>query len=410
MSKSGRVPNRPGVRWRLTGNGAKTYEARWHDSLGKLQSKSGFNTAKAASEFREDMMSEMRKGWSGDLAAQRRTWKEVSEQWLSVKTSSGTKSRTIDGYRRILHQHYSTWDNRKMGSLTPADVTTLISRARKANGQELGDLTKHNIFNVASAVFDFALRHRIIASNPARVVREDLPKRAPAMEDAKERVRFLTPPEVNRLAEAVRSAGLAADRRKGIRPDELKAEGDALMIQFLAWTGLRRGEAGGLRLVHLDPLRNVVRVQETVVRQKDVGWIVGTPKTKRSRRSVPVPPTLMKSIIEWCQRKGTGPEDYIWGRGDQPRDMASFHRRRFTPATKAAGLNPMRIHDLRHTYASLMAHLGHRPLEVSTWMGHSNISFTLQTYTHLFEDHEQDVARSEKLDAAYLSSGTAGVP
>lgn len=189
------------------------------------------------------------------------------------------------------------------------------------------------------------------------------------MDDAKERVRFLTAAEVNVLAEAMRIAGLAADKRKGIRPDELKAEGDAIMIRFMAWTGLRRGEIAGLRVRHLNPLRDTVRVEETVVRSKNAGWVVETPKTQRSRRTVPVPPTLMQQVLDFTQRKGSGPEDYVWGRGSQPRDLARFYRRRFTPAARAAGLAPMRIHDLRHTYASLMSHQGHRMVEISKWMG-----------------------------------------
>lgn len=401
---TGKVEGRAGVRWRITKQGKKTYEARWRDASGTLQSKGGFPTAKSAAEFREDLQSEMRKGWSGNVAAQRRTWGEVSEQWLGVKESRGTKRRTVEGYRRILRQHYEPWNNRRIGSISPTDVTELIDGLRKTSGEPLGHLTVHNVFNVASSVFDFAVRHNVMTNNPARVVREDLPKRAPAMEDAKERVRFLTAHEVNHLAEAVQTAGLAADKRKGIRPDELKAEGDALMIRFMAWTGLRRGEIAGLRLRHLNSLRNTVRVEETVVRSKDAGWVVETPKTKRSRRTVPVPPTLVQQVLDFTQRKGSAPDDYVWGRGDQPRDLASFYRRRFAPATKAAGLAPMRMHDLRHTYASLLAHLGHKPLEVSTWMGHANIAFTLQTYTHLFDDEQQETERSARLDAAFLGA------
>ena len=392
-----------GVRWRLREDGERSYEARWRDKSGRLQSMSGFPNAKAASEYRADMKSEMRKGWSGDVAAQRKTWSEVVDQWLRVKQAGDTKQRTIDGYRRILRQHFSEWDNHKIGAIMPEDVTELMNNLTTSAdpSRSLSTLTKHNIFNVASGIFDFALRHRMITSNPARLVREDLPKRAPAMQRAKDRVRFLTVGEVNRLAEAVRVAGIDADKRKGIKADELKAEGDALMIKFIAWSGLRRGEIGGLRLRHLDPLRSTVRVEETVTRTKDEGWVVGTPKTERSRRIVPIPPTLMKQVIEFAQAKGTAPEDYIWGRGPQPRDMASFYRRRFIPATKKAGLAPTRIHDLRHTYASLMAHLGHKPQEVSAWMGHSNIAFTLQVYTHLFESEEQEAQRSARLDEAF---------
>ncbi|GAA1739543.1 hypothetical protein GCM10009710_19810 [Aeromicrobium alkaliterrae] len=111
----------------------------------------------------------------------------------------------------------------------------------------------------------------------------------------------------------------------------------------------------------------------------------------------------MGQVLDFARRTGTARDDYLWGSGSRPRDLASFYRRRFAAAARVAGLAPVRIHDLRHTYACLMSHLGHRAVEVSAWMGHANVAFTLQTYTHLFEDREHEEQRCARLDAAFLS-------
>jgi hypothetical protein len=55
-------------------------------------------------------------------------------------------------------------------------------------------------------------------------------------------------------------------------------------------------------------------------------------------------------------------------------------------------LDGLRIHDLRHTYVSLMIAAGANPKEVSTWAGHSSVSFTLDRYGHLYDEHGDDVA------------------
>lgn len=393
----------PGVRWRETTRG-KVYEARWRDAAGKSHGKSGFLTAKEAADHLHTERERMRLGGDGNPAGARTKWSQVASGWLESRRSKGCKPRTLEGYERILRQHFGVWDNRPIGKLTPSDVGELLGRLDRAG---LNTQTRHNVFNVASSVFDYAARNQLIMRNPARPMREDLPSRAESLRAAKDRVQFLSPTQVNRLADAVREASLDADKRRGVKPTERRADADALLVRFAAWSGLRRGELAALRLRHLDPLRSEVRVDESV--SKVAGeLLMGTAKTTRSRRSVPLPPALVAEVLRHAQADGLRPEDFLWGHSGKPRDMANFYRRRFQPASKRAGLPGVRMHDLRHTFASLMAHHGHKAQEVSAWMGHSSVSFTLDVYTHLFRDDEADARRSAALDAAYLAaSGTA---
>ncbi len=199
------------------------------------------------------------------------------------------------------------------------------------------------------------------------------------------RARFLTAQEVARLA------------------GELPAPYD-LLVTFAAWSGLRAGEIAGLRVGRVDTARNRVEVRETVInlgseRRAD------TPKSDKSRRTVPLPPPLARLLAAHVAAHGLRPEDYVWACVDGGAlDYPTFYRRSFLPAAERAGLGHVRFHDLRHTYASLMAHQGEDLYRVSRWMGHSTIAITADLYTHLFEG--EDAALQSRLSAAFVSSHT----
>lgn len=92
----------------------------------------------------------------------------------------------------------------------------------------------------------------------------------------------------------------------------------------------------------------------------------------------------------------------VTGSHGGPQHRGTFHRHVWTPAVRAAGLEPLRPHDLRHTFVSLLVTAGANVKQVSTWAGHSSVTVTLDTYTHLFRDDGADVA--DRLDDL-LTSG-----
>jgi integrase len=89
-----------------------------------------------------------------------------------------------------------------------------------------------------------------------------------------------------------------------------------------------------------------------------------------------------------CRPKKSG---RLWG-AVRPLYRDTFWPSVWKPAVKTAGLAGLRIHDRRHTYVSLMVAAGVNPKEVSTWAGHSSVSFTLDRYGHLYDVHGGDVA------------------
>lgn len=214
-----------------------------------------------------------------------------------------------------------------------------------------------------------------------------------------------------------------------------------LMVDFLAYTGLRASENAGLEVRDLefrvtpDPrrpgvnlIRCTVHVRRTKVR-KNKQWVTSTPKSKRSKRGVPLPPWLAARLYAyihggpgsdpanrharsaeltaplWPSRKNGGgyrragqryavPLDW-----SQPMMMGGFYDTIMKPALVAVGLpvsapetpatdtapaipatRGVRLHDLRHTFAVMQLMSGTHYMQVSKWLGHSTFTLTLNTY------------------------------
>ena len=187
-----------------------------------------------------------------------------------------------------------------------------------------------------------------------------------------------------------------------------------VMVQFLAYTGLRAGELAGLNVGDLSLVRadgrvtGAVRVARTR-RKCRGGWQVDTPKSRASRRTVPLDNWLadvMANYLDETHPRGTDPEAPLFphrkpGRAqtggvaerqarldrDQPIEPSSFYRNVFQPAVRAAGLPRTRLHDLRHTFATMRLRAGppDHYMQVSVWMGHADYAVTLKHYAHVIK-------------------------
>ena len=162
-------------------------------------------------------------------------------------------------------------------------------------------------------------------------------------------------------------------------------------MALAAGTGLRRGELLALAwpAIELDE-RPRLRVEGSLSRD-DGSLVVLAPKTERSRRTVPLPPTLAEGLrrhrAEQNERRllagvAWHAGDYVFDRGDgQPIEPDTFSKA-FRVAAREAGLDGVRLHDLRHAFASMLVSAGTGVRVVSDLLGHSTVGFTLTTYTH----------------------------
>jgi integrase len=201
-------------------------------------------------------------------------------------------------------------------------------------------------------------------------------------------MKIITPDQVHELAEAI-------DPRYRV------------MVLTAAYTGLRWGETAGLQLPNIDFLRRSLRVTGTLVEVS--GQVsLGPPKTKRSARKLSISRTLADEIGVHI---GRYPDSDGWifpAPEGGPIRATNWRRRVWAPAVSAAGLEPMRFHDLRHTHASMLIAQGEHPKVIAERLGHSSITVTLDVYGHLMPGMDERVAdRLEILMRGELAAPTA---
>jgi len=207
----------------------------------------------------------------------------------------------------------------------------------------------------------------------------------------------------------------AAPEMRSWTPDEARhflcvVEGDrlyALWVVVLA-TGMRRGELAGLRWADVDLDAGVLAVRRSRV---SVSYLVheADPKTRSSRRTISLDPLVIGVLRAFrrCQleeRLAWGPAWTDTGYVFTSEDGLPLHPERITVLfgrlVASAGLSKVRLHDLRHTSASLMLAAGVHPKIVSERLGHSSVSITLDLYSHVIPGLQAEAA--EKLGEMIL--------
>ena len=168
----------------------------------------------------------------------------------------------------------------------------------------------------------------------------------------------------------------------------------------LAMTGLRRGEALGLRWTDVDLERRQLQIRQTLL-QAGSQVLVGKPKTARGRRVVVIDERTA-AVLDQMPRFGELVFCHHDGRNLHPGEVTKV----FLTLVDASGLRRIRLHDLRHTHATLALQAGVHPKIVSERLGHSSIAFTLEVYSHALPTLQVEAAA--KIAALIERSGSAG--
>lgn len=370
--------------------GSDTYTVHWRDS-GRFRQRT-FTKRREAERFGLRVEDEVAQGRSTTPYTSRgKTVADVIA--LSVAASApGLKPRTVLSYQQGYARHVlPALGGKRIAALTSADVELWVADLH-ASG--LAPATVRNTFVALNKVCRYAVRHRYIAQNPCAGT--ILPT------SVKYEAATLTAPEVEAVA-----AYLDAEY-----PDAAYG----LLVRTAAYTGLRAAELAGLRIRDVNLLRQEIRVARTLQRRDGV-WHSGTPKSARSTRTVPIlHAPLVAGLVAHiaAHPHRTDPEAALWpGRApgthavdySRPWDSSNWQRWYFKPALVGCGLRVVRLHDLRHTYASLMWAAGVDLSVVSRWLGHANVATTDAIYAHLYR---HDHASERERFAAYMA-GVAAV-
>jgi integrase len=203
------------------------------------------------------------------------------------------------------------------------------------------------------------------------------------------------PPRARRVEMHTWTAAEVGAFLASVREDRLYA---AWLL--LATLGLRRGELLGLRWPDVDLTSGRIAIRNTLV-MVDGKPAMAEPKTAKGRRSLTLAPQVLEAVR--VHRAYQAAERLSWGadytdsglvvttedgRPMHPESLSSL----FVRQAKRAGLSPIRLHDLRHSVASILLAQGVHPKVVSEQLGHATIALTLDTYSHVIPSLQQEAA------------------
>lgn len=342
------------------------WEASYRDPLGKERIRR-HRTRAEADRWLATVKTDLQRGEYVEPRLNRSLFKEWGDEWLS--TTAHLRLKTQVGYESALRVHVlPTFGERPVGSIQQVDVRRFVAD-KVASGAAAG--TVRGARKVLRLVLACAEGSGAIRSNPCNGVRVPASPKAELV--------FLDAEQVEALATAI-----------GPRYGTL--------VRLAAYTGLRAGEIGALRVGRLDLLRGRLLVDESVTEVERHGLVFSEPKTYE-HRSVTLPAFLRDELGAHLAGRSVEPDDFVFtspNGGVLHHKM--FYRTIFKPAVVAAGLpSTLRFHDLRHTCASLCIALGAHPKAIQERLGHSSITVTLDRYGHLFP--KLDEALTDRLDA-----------
>jgi integrase len=252
-----------------------------------------------------------------------------------------------------------------LSKLSPVHIQGLLGSLER---RDVTARVRQQVYALLHCALGRAAAWNLIPSNPCSVISRPRVSRRP--------VRALNAEEVRRLLRAATG-------------DRLEA-----LYSLAVATGLRQGELFGLKWSDIDLGSGQLRVQGTLLNVN--GRLeLGAPKTEKGRRLVELPDFAVAALREHRNRSVASIHPTAWvfaNTSGGPLRKSNFLRRSFKPLLKRAGLPPIRFHDLRHTAASLMLTAGIHPKVVQERLGHSSISMTLDTYSHLIPSLQREAA------------------
>ena len=190
--------------------------------------------------------------------------------------------------------------------------------------------------------------------------------------------------------------------------DAAKETSFYVFFTTLLYTGLRRGELLALKWRNLDLNRGSLIVVETAYKLGSGEYVIKEPKTAHSRRTVSLSPALVALLREYRADHellriqlgiGLADNDFVFIRHDGSPINPNTVTQAFLGLITKAGLKHVRLHDLRHTHATLMLKAGIHPKVVSERLGHANIGITLDIYSHVLPGLQE--AAAEKFDRIF---------
>ncbi|MCO7218288.1 site-specific integrase [Klenkia sp. PcliD-1-E] len=307
----------------------------------------------------------VRRMWRAPEGA-RRTVDEFAADYLK-RQDLRDSTRVL--YANLWRLHLADrWTGVEVGDVTPAMVRSWHTTAAATTGPAV----LAQSYRLLRAVLGVAVADDAIPANPCKLRGASTPKAA----------------RPSRALTAAEATAVADHLGRSTRTDRYSA-----LVLVLTFAGLRFGEAAALR--RSDVLDGGERLRiERAVRYYDGRWVVGEPKTEAGHRTVALPTSVRIALLKHMDRYVPDtPDALVFGtRSGGFLSVANFGKT-FRRAADAVGLGPVRLHELRHTGATLAAAAGASTKELMRRLGHASPDAAL-IYQHANDDRDAEIARA----------------
>lgn len=344
----------------------KFYYTDWQGNK-KQKLKRGFKLQREAKDWERQFL-EQQQG-SPDMS-----FSAMCELFLEDKKAHAKLSSYKSEKGRLEAWVIPYFKDKPLNVITAADIRKWqaeLKTATGANGKPLSPSYLHNIVMECSAVFNFAVKYYGLARNPCRIAGDNIGKKVKS-------VQFWTREEFNQFIATFDKS-------------------DPFYTAFLVlyYTGMRIGELMALTFADVDLKAGTISINKTY-HKIDGKTVITPPKTEKGNRTITIPSFLCKCLDRHMKRiYGATSDTLLFSSSKNP------YLQHMKKHETLAGLHHIRLHDLRHSHASLLIELGFSALLVSERLGHENVSTTLDIYSHLFPSKQSEVA--DKLEKLYSS-------
>ena len=331
----------------------KFYYTDWQ-GIKRQKLKRGFALQREAKEYERSFLEQYAR--DPDI-----TFKTLAKKYLKFKENR-IKPTALKTQTDIINNHILPYfENRKIADITSADI---IDWQNKILSMGYSSSFTRSINAQISMLFSYAEKYMNLSRKPV-IPQICKPRRA--------NVSFWTPEQYKLFSDSIK--------------DKIEL---FTAFEILYYTGIRKGELLALTLEDVDFGKKTLRINKTWA-YVDGKCFAQPPKTEKSNRVIELPDFLLAEIQEYTRRiYGIQPESRLFERSTVWLRDFLIHQ------CKKIGLDPIRIHDFRHSHASLLINMGANPLMIAERLGHENVNITMQTYSHLFDSHQREII--EKLN------------
>lgn len=334
---------------------------RYTDWQGKCRksTKRGFATKREAEEWLRNFLITQKADF--DM--------KFEEFWKMYCSDMGTRLRehTMRTKKYIVELKILPYfGDKRVNDITAADIRQWQNELIKMG---YSPTYLKTINNQLSAIFNYAVRYYDLKSNPCA--------KAGSMGKSKaEEMDFWTGEEFRKFIDSVMNKRLSY-----------------MAFMTLYWTGMRMGELLALNPKDIDLEKRTISITKSYQRlgKKDV---ITPPKTPKSKRVITIPEFLAADIKDYMDSL------YDLQENDRLFPITKYYlEHEMQRGIKESGVKRIRVHDLRHSHASMLIELGFSPLEIANRLGHEKVETTLNTYAHLYPNKQTKLA--ERLDSEY---------